>query len=477
MPSRSLADQADSLAAYLPSGRAWAAKKIEGTVTRALLKGLSGELLRSAELVEEFRREIIPDETTAFVAEWERALKIPDGCFTGLGTLDERRADVLAKLASLGIQSAEDMRILAQQIYGINLTIRNPARDPNNTFPYTFQPTGELDPAGDGGAFTFDLSDREARFQIVIEYQNLPKAILFPYTFPIPFLTREVAIIECLFARLRPANVGFSRDIPVPAESPSPPPQPPQPFPEQTMSILFNGPSGSGEFTNDADGPVGVTGTWSISIWAKNDSSTSASSVDMLFAIRGTGNSDSIEIGSAFNGTQDLRFFVTDTSGVERQTGQFNGVIGGADSGASWHHYVLTWNGAVSGLKLFVDGVDQGAPDAHTANLDDTGIVDGSDRTVIIGGRTSGSGDQWQGPIFDVAMWSSQLSASQVTALYNSGDAPGALVTAVAPADFIHWWRLGLSDLAADFGLDRQGERDLDEATIDETYLTTDIPG
>lgn len=228
MVVRNLEEQTNSLANYLPSGRAFAAKNVEDTVTRGLLAGLSGELLRNAELVQEFRDQIIPDETVLFVDEWESALGIPDACFTGQGTIDERRADVLAKLASLGVQTAEDMRRLALQIYGIELTIRNPTRDPDNVFPYTFNPTGELDPGGDGGTFTFGLSDREARFQIVIEYDNLPEPVLFPLTFPIPFGTREVAVIECLLTKLRPANVGFTQEILLPTESPAPQPTPPE---------------------------------------------------------------------------------------------------------------------------------------------------------------------------------------------------------------------------------------------------------
>ena len=58
--TRTLEEQTNSLAAYLPNGKLWGAKYQEGTVVRGLLAGLSGELLRSAALVEEFRDQIIP---------------------------------------------------------------------------------------------------------------------------------------------------------------------------------------------------------------------------------------------------------------------------------------------------------------------------------------------------------------------------------------------------------------------------------
>jgi len=41
----------------------------------------------------------------AFLDEWERALGIPDDCFDLANTDDERRINILTKLAALGVQT------------------------------------------------------------------------------------------------------------------------------------------------------------------------------------------------------------------------------------------------------------------------------------------------------------------------------------------------------------------------------------
>lgn len=469
--ARSLAEQTDSLAAYLPTGRVWASKRIEGTVTRGLLAGLSGELIRNAALVEEFRQEILPDQTTLFLDEWERALGIPDDCFTGAGSDDERRNDILAKLSSLGVQTAEDMRRLALQVYGVELTITTPQRDETAVFPYTFNPTGDPDPTGDGGSFRFGLSERELRFQIVITYQNLPKAVRFPLTFPIPFLTREVAVIECLFEKLRPANVGFTQQIPIPTESPVPAPEPPG-FQLQTMSLDFDNtyamfvPSGSAL-------SAGVTSTFTIALWAKNLASP-AVGTDYLFRIGNAVNaSNSIDLAMVNASNTDMNVIITNASISVRQNRRYNGVADG-----NWHHYVFSWNGLVGGLLFYVDGVLT-PPTTTTSNLDGTGMSDPS-RQVFVGGL---SANRFIGPMYSVAIYDQVLSATQIAAMYNGGNARDINLLAIeGPISVlpIHYYRLGLGTTDGEFGTDHGTVGNLPlsgtPSAADATDLSSDIP-
>ena len=95
-----------SMAAYLPGGELFSAATIPGTNFNGLLLGISGELLRSENFLFLYNSEFIPDETTVFIEEWESALGIPDDCFSGTGTNDERRLDILTKLAALGVQTS-----------------------------------------------------------------------------------------------------------------------------------------------------------------------------------------------------------------------------------------------------------------------------------------------------------------------------------------------------------------------------------
>ena len=182
------AQQTDSLANYLPPGRVFAAKDVQGSVTRLLLEGLAGEIVRASGLVDEFKSEILPDETTLFLDEWESAVGIPDDCFTGQGTDATRRRDILAKLASLGVQTAQDLVDLAT-FFGITATVKGGST--HGVFPFEFP-------------MVFFPNERAARHTILINLEGLVDS--FPYEFPITFGSAEIALVKCLFGKLKPAN-------------------------------------------------------------------------------------------------------------------------------------------------------------------------------------------------------------------------------------------------------------------------------
>lgn len=185
------ARQAESIGNYLPTGRAFDAKNTTAkSIMRRLLEGLAGELLRADDLVQEFRDEILPDETVLFLDEWESALGIPDDCFTGVGTNAERRRDILAKLVSLGVQTAADFVALAA-LFGITATIKGGSV--HGVFPYEFP-------------MIFFPDSRTAFHTIVVDLVG-GGATTFTYQFPITFDTAELGLVECLFKKLKPAHV------------------------------------------------------------------------------------------------------------------------------------------------------------------------------------------------------------------------------------------------------------------------------
>ncbi len=114
---RNQQEQAQSLRAYMPSGRLF-----NGDNFKNWMLGLAGELIRATELIETYSQEIIPDNTVLLIDEWESALGIPDDCFPGTGAVAERRLHVLVKLASLGVQTAQDFIDLAA-LFGITVTV------------------------------------------------------------------------------------------------------------------------------------------------------------------------------------------------------------------------------------------------------------------------------------------------------------------------------------------------------------------
>lgn len=182
---RDVEQYTDSLANYLPGGPLFAAKSVKDSNFRRLLRGMAGELFRANGLLKQYSEDFIPDRTVAFIEEWERALGIPDGCFDGQGTLDKRRRDVLVKLASLGVQTAQDFVDLAA------------------VFDVVVEVYPGKDKFDDLSALGMTLHD--ARFTIVVDFA-VRAAFQFPYTFPIRFGDERIAIMECLFNRLIPAN-------------------------------------------------------------------------------------------------------------------------------------------------------------------------------------------------------------------------------------------------------------------------------
>jgi uncharacterized protein YmfQ (DUF2313 family) len=183
--------QAQTLANYLPSGKIFAAKNIIGTNIRKLLLGFATEISKVDSLIALFRRDTIPDTTQNYLDEWESALAIPDSCLKGDGTDDQRRIGVLIKLAGYGLQTAQDFVDLAAK-FEITITAEGGA----NRGIYGKTPT-----------ISFG-SDKEARFTLVIvPLDNIGEA--FEYTFPFTFGTQDLATLECLFERFKPANVNL----------------------------------------------------------------------------------------------------------------------------------------------------------------------------------------------------------------------------------------------------------------------------
>lgn len=103
----------------------------------------------------------------------------------------------------------------------------------------------------------------------------------------------------------------------------------------------------------------------------------------------------------------------------------------------NWHHTVVTYDGssATSGVKIYLDGSD------------DTGAVQGTlSATTVnsipfqIGARNGGV--EFSGKIDETAVFNTELSSSDVTAIYNSG-IPASLSSY---SSLVSWWRMGDND-------------------------------
>jgi uncharacterized protein YmfQ (DUF2313 family) len=185
-------EHTDALGSYLLDGPLFRAKRIPGTKMRQLLEGFAIQLRLAEEKTEIVWEEMDINETTLLIEEWEAFVGIPDDCFDQLGTLEERRRNILVKLNS-SIQTADDFVALAD-LFGITITV-TPGYT-QQVFPMTFP-------------FVFFGSDKESRFSMIIDFPDDPIDEGFPYTFPFVFPEDSTVLIRCLFEKLKPTNVNI----------------------------------------------------------------------------------------------------------------------------------------------------------------------------------------------------------------------------------------------------------------------------
>lgn len=190
---KSIEQQTTSLASFMPGGRPFLAARLPDTKLRSMLMGLAVELYRVDNLLNDITYEHEIGQTTLLIEEWERALGIPDHCFDTSGTIEQRRTNVLVKLAAMGVQSEQDFVDLATLL---GFTVEIIAGAERGLFPFI-------------SGFPLYLFDHRAtaRFTMFVRIttENFPN--VFTYTFPIVFGDTAQSVIECLFNQLKPANV------------------------------------------------------------------------------------------------------------------------------------------------------------------------------------------------------------------------------------------------------------------------------
>jgi len=97
----------------------------------------------------------------------------------------------------------------------------------------------------------------------------------------------------------------------------------------------------------------------------------------------------------------------------------------------NWHNIVITYNSSATNLIAYTDGIEtyNATYDAGTNN-----VIDRISEDTY--------GNYWKGNLDELAVWTSELSASDVTTIYNGG-VPTDL-TSLSP---LSWWRMGDGDL------------------------------
>lgn len=187
--NRTQEEQATVLAGYLPNNQLWNDKNIDNTVLRKILLGLASQWLGLRDTINEVYENYDPRITTSLIEEWEGFVGIPDSCLGNSGTLEERRINILLKLAGINVSTAKQFENLAE-ILGFSITVSNGINLAQ--FPLTF-PVVLLD-------------EGSAAFTIVVNLDASLTPTGFPLVFPITLTSAAPEILECFFNKLKPAN-------------------------------------------------------------------------------------------------------------------------------------------------------------------------------------------------------------------------------------------------------------------------------
>ncbi len=189
LKERTQTQQADILAQYLRDDNLHEAKNREGSTLRKILLGLASEWLNFRSKINEVYNEYNPKTTTKMIEEWERFVGIPDNCIPVASTIEQRRLNVLLKLAGINATTEKQFKNVAS-ILGYNIEVSNGVS--TSTFPLTLP-------------FLL-ISEASAPFTIVITLPSSIQPIGFALTFPFTLTSQQPAILDCLFNKLKPAN-------------------------------------------------------------------------------------------------------------------------------------------------------------------------------------------------------------------------------------------------------------------------------
>jgi len=131
-----------------------------------------------------------------------------------------------------------------------------------------------------------------------------------------------------------------------------------------------------------------------------------------------------------------LYFILYDTLGGSSDHATIQSASAGTITTGSWFHVVATYsgNGSTSGMSMFVNG----SALSTTASSNNYTAMDNGTGSFLIGHDQAGR-KTFSGNIDEVSIWDKELSASDVTSLYNGGT-PTDLT---GMSNLVGWWRMG----------------------------------
>ncbi len=187
--ARTQTQQSETLAQYIRDDRLHQSKNKDGSNLKKVLLGLASEFVRFRDKTNLIYDQYDPRTTTNLITEWETQVGIPDQCFGNTGTLEERRTNILLKLAGVNVSTEEQFENIAL-ILGFNIDVSNGIDIA--VFPLTLP-------------FVL-LNGTEAPFTIVITLPVSEQPAGLPLELPFTLTSQVPDVLECLFNKIKPAQ-------------------------------------------------------------------------------------------------------------------------------------------------------------------------------------------------------------------------------------------------------------------------------
>lgn len=179
-----LGDYVAAVRALLPRGRAW-----EGSVIGQVVQGLCGSAARLDARAQDLLVDAFPASSVELLPDWESSLGLPDPCAGIAPTIQQREAQVVARLTDSGGQSAQHFINFAAQL-GYTISIRNYAP---SRFGRPFgQPFG-----GEAWAHTW---------AVIAPLETVTRFAFGQSGFGEPFAAWSNAVLECELQARAPAH-------------------------------------------------------------------------------------------------------------------------------------------------------------------------------------------------------------------------------------------------------------------------------
>ena len=185
-PDLTAADYLAALQALMPRGRVW--PRDQDAVQTKTLAGCAPSFARHAARSNNLITDGFPAAAYELLPEWESALGLPDPCAGEAPTVQQRRAQVVARLTSTGGQSIAYLTAVAAALgYTVTITQFSPSR-----FGRSFgRPFG-----GNDWAFAWMIS--APNFTV--------NELTFGDSFGTPFSAWGNNVLQCELARYAPAH-------------------------------------------------------------------------------------------------------------------------------------------------------------------------------------------------------------------------------------------------------------------------------